>query len=129
MNYNEDYWEGVVGGEENAKKINQANSEVFGYDTPGTNEWVAGGLDHAAGSMDEAFARSFDDNPGGGLWDGFAGGLDHAAGNLDESFARQFDDKPGGGFGDELLNLLQKPVKLVLVIAFLLVLVQHGGSS
>lgn len=32
---------------------------------------VTGALDHAAGSTDEAVARTFDDEPGGGVVDGY----------------------------------------------------------
>lgn len=36
----------------------------------GAYDTVAGAADWAAGSTDEAFARQFDDEQGGGLWDG-----------------------------------------------------------
>jgi hypothetical protein len=61
---------------------------------------VAGAADHLAGSTDEAVARSFDDEEGGGLYDGTAGWLDHMAGSTDEAVARQFDDEQGGGIFD-----------------------------
>lgn len=68
---------------------------------------IAGTADHLAGSTDEAFARTFDDTPGGGLIDGYiqtAGGTALSAPLADavddESVARQFDDEPGGGAAD-----------------------------
>jgi len=37
----------------------------------GIYDQVAGALDNAAGSTDEAVARTFDDQPGGGVVDGY----------------------------------------------------------
>jgi len=67
---------------------------------------VAGVADHLAGSTDEAVARSFDDEEGGGLWDGATGVLDHAAGSTDEAVARSFDDEEGGGLWDGFAGVL-----------------------
>lgn len=65
---------------------------------------VAGAADHLAGSTDEAVARTFDDEEGGGIIDGTAGFFDHAAGSIDESIGRTFDDQEGGGVVDGLVN-------------------------
>lgn len=46
---------------------------------------VAGTLDHAAGSTDEAVGRTFDNEPGGGIYDGLAETGDAVAGPLDEA--------------------------------------------
>lgn len=70
---------------------------------------VAGALDNAASSTDEAVARTLDDEPGGGVVDGaqefadstgISGALDNAAGLTDEAVARTFNDEPGGGVVD-----------------------------
>ncbi|WP_435358443.1 hypothetical protein [Haloarchaeobius sp. DFWS5] len=72
---------------------------------------AAGLADDLAGSTDEAVARTFDDEAGGGIIDGttetigagydtVAGTADHLAGSTDEAFARQFDDEAGGGILD-----------------------------
>lgn len=67
---------------------------------------IAGTADHLAGSTDEAFARQFDNTPGGGFadYDTVAGVGDHLAGSVDESIGRQFDSVPGGGFADTTAN-------------------------
>lgn len=61
-----------------------------------------GFFDHVAGSIDEAHARQFDDEQGGGIadYDTWAGVADHAAGSTDEATARQFDGEQGGGVAD-----------------------------
>ncbi len=56
--------------------------------------------DHALGSTDEAVARTFDDEPGGGIIDGTVETADHVLGSTDEAVARTFDDEPGGGIID-----------------------------
>lgn len=78
---------------------------------------VAGGVDFLAGSTDEAVARQFDDEPGGGVVDetagavtgtysGAAGVLDHLAGSADEAFSRSFDSEGGGGLVDGFVGAL-----------------------
>jgi len=62
--------------------------------------------DDALGSVDEAVARSTDNEPGGGLIDGTAGALDHAAGSIDEAVARSTDDTEGGGLWDGFAGTL-----------------------
>jgi hypothetical protein len=66
----------------------------------GLYDTVAGAADHLAGSTDEAFARSFDNQQGGGMYDGLAETTDHLAGTTDEAFARSFDNQQGGGLWD-----------------------------
>jgi hypothetical protein len=62
---------------------------------------VAGVADNLAGSTDEAVGRQFDDEPGGGLIDGYQSYAAEVYDPVtDGAVSRQFDDEPGGGLVD-----------------------------
>ena len=77
--------------------------------------------DHAAGSTDEAVARQFDDQQGGGFadYDTWAGLADHSAGSTDEWVGRNTGQ----------LKLLTYAVAAIVVLYLLKPALEIGANA